>query len=140
MRDRLRSYRILIEVPLWSSAVVAGLAGASTLRAKGWDPFSWQGILLALIMVVFLVGLIMTPLLVLKQVLADYEGDYPQLTLTSEQGHRMGYLYLREIGPGEATRQVSWEEMIFDFNDKDELLGIEFLNADKHLGAPRKED
>jgi len=65
----------LIEIPLWASAILTGLAGASVAAARDWDFFSWQGVLLAIALVSFLIFFVMAPLLVLKQILEDEVSD-----------------------------------------------------------------
>jgi len=44
------------------------------------------------------------------------------------------YIYLTEIGPGEAVRQLqAAPEIILDFDWEDRLIGIEVLNASRRL-------
>ena len=61
----------LLYVPLYTSAVLGGLALAATLKAKGWDPWDWQGLIVALVVLFALIMLVMSPLLIVAAILKD---------------------------------------------------------------------
>lgn len=65
---------------------------------------------------------------------------YPRL---DKHGANEAYLSLREIKAGDAKKQIPVSvngepALVVDLGDKDEVLGIEFLDANKQLGAPRE--
>lgn len=67
------SIKVLVYIPIYASAVIGGLALASTLRAKEWGIYDWQGLLLAFLLMAFLVTFVMTPLLIVQQLLEEKE-------------------------------------------------------------------
>ena len=67
---------------------------------------------------------------------------YPKL---DKHGANEAYLALQEVKAGDATKQipVAWTigeapDLVIDLNKRGEVLGIEFLDANKQLGAPRE--
>lgn len=61
----------LVRIPLYTSGVFAAFALAATLRAKDWEPLSWQGLLAALSVLVILDFFVLAPLLVVEQLLGE---------------------------------------------------------------------
>lgn len=59
------------------------------------------------------------------------------MKVTHEKKTDSAYIYLRDIKPGEAVRQVAIENctIILDFDKDGKTLGIEFLNATARLPA-----
>jgi uncharacterized protein YuzE len=59
--------------------------------------------------------------------------------ITFDRSSNAAYIYLREIGPGEAARQHHVDEphtrgtIVLDFDDDGRLIGIEVLDATRAL-------
>jgi hypothetical protein len=69
-----RARRILINVPLFASAVPAALAIASTMHAKNIEEGTWQFWTLSISVLAFLIFFVMSPLLILDQIIERDEG------------------------------------------------------------------
>ncbi len=56
-----------------------------------------------------------------------------RITLEAVAGSVLGYVYLREVQPGESKRQVSVKphSVIADYDAEGRLLGVEFLDAEQ---------
>jgi hypothetical protein len=56
-----------------------------------------------------------------------------RITLEAVAGSVLGYVYLREVQPGESKHQVSVEphSVVADYDAEGRLLGVEFLDAER---------
>ena len=73
--DRKLAIKWLIRIPLYTSGGISAWATAATLHAKDWEPLSWQALTFASVLLVMLIWLVMTPLLVVEQLLERAEEE-----------------------------------------------------------------
>lgn len=73
--DRKLAVKWLVRIPLYTSGGITAWALSATLHARDWEPLSWQALVLSFVLLVVLVWLVMTPLLVVQQLLEQAEDE-----------------------------------------------------------------